>query len=223
MNRKRISVLFTTLTVLVILMAMMAGCGLDLNFRKKVEKRGWSYMEQSRLYGEKTEDPSKLDPALMSALMALEGFGDIDGTNEDEEGATYGKYVDKSTYKAIKKMRLMAIMEKTSNDTSYQVLRFEFDDAISALKYYNVAKKSLKETTALKQYLIEQELKSINESIAKAKTPEKRKQLREDYFKVSREHQDLKTKSKQMGAKLSGKVVTIGSNESIEELMRDSK
>lgn len=221
MNRRRISILFTTFIVLVISMAMMAGCGLDLKFRKKVEKRGWSYMEQSRLYGEKTEDPSTLDEALMSALRALDG--NMDEPNEYEEGVTYGKYVDKSTYKAIKKMRLMAILEKTSNDTSYQVLRFEFDDAIAALKYYNVAKKSLKEKTALKQYLIEQELKSINESIAKAKTPEKEKQLREEYFKVSREHEDLKTKSKQMGAKLSGKVVTIGSNESIEELMRDSK
>lgn len=229
MNRKRISVLFTTLIILVITMAMMAGCGLDLKFRKKVEGRGWSYTEMSRIYLGNTEggNLSKLDIARITALLALEGNLEEHEDTDEEEGegksVRYGKYVDKSTFRAIKKMRLMALMEKDSNGQTYQVIRFEFDDAIAALKYYNVAKKSLKEETELNKYLMQKQLTEIKKSIAKVHTKEKKKELQTEAFRIQQQLEEVGSKSKQIGAKLSGKVVTIGSNESIAELMRDSK
>lgn len=40
MNKKKISIVISTLLVLVMSVALLAGCGLDINFRKKVEKKG---------------------------------------------------------------------------------------------------------------------------------------------------------------------------------------
>ena len=40
MNKKRVGIVVSTLLVLVMSIALLAGCGLDINFRKKVEKKG---------------------------------------------------------------------------------------------------------------------------------------------------------------------------------------
>ena len=70
---------------------------------------------------------------------------------------------------------------------------------------------------------MQKQLTEIKKSIAKVHTKEKKKGLQTEVFNIQQQLEGLESKSKQMGAKLSGKVVTIGSNESIEELMRDSK
>ena len=46
MNKKRVGIVVSTVLVLVMSIALLAGCGLDINFRKKVEKKDGSILNR---------------------------------------------------------------------------------------------------------------------------------------------------------------------------------
>lgn len=115
MNKKRVGIVVSTLLVLVMSIALLAGCGLDINFRKKVEKKGWKYSESGR------------------SIAALGAEASIESSERSA-----------SVKKAIEKTKKVATISKTAGEKSYQITYFEFDDMGAASKYAKALKKSIK-------------------------------------------------------------------------------
>ena len=115
MNKKRVGIVVSTLLVLVMSIALLVGCGLDINFRKKVEKKNWEYSESGRTL------------ATIGSEALIES---------SERSATVKK--------AIEKTKKVATITKTVGEKSYQITYFEFDDMGAASKYAKALKKSIK-------------------------------------------------------------------------------
>jgi len=209
MNKKRISIVVATLVVLVMAFALLAGCGVDVNFRKKIEKKGWEYEEETRGVG-------KFDEILESDArgMAAKFLG--------------GKYVSKSINDSLKNVRLVASMTKIVGEgekaKSYAVNKIEFDNPTAALTYYSALKKSLKEGREKNIYSIERDITEIEKKMVKAYGDE-RFDLQSQLGKKQKEYKEIKDSKnpKRIVAKKLGNVVTVGSAESIKELEKDSK
>ena len=92
MNKKRVGIVVSTLLVLVMSIALLAGCGLDINFRKKVEKKNWEYSESGRTL------------ATIGSEALIES---------SERSATVKK--------AIEKTKKVATITKTVGEKSYQI------------------------------------------------------------------------------------------------------
>lgn len=209
MNKKRISIVVATLVVLVMAFALLVGCGVDVNFRKKIEKKGWEYDEQTRGVGKFEEI---LESDARGAAANLLG----------------GKYVSKSINDSLKNVRLVALMSKSVGEGEkkkvYAVHKIEFDNPTAALTYYSALKKSLKEGREKNIYSIERDITEIEKKIANVSSAE-RSELLSQLVKKEEEHKKIKDSKnpQRIVAKKLGNVVTVGSAESIKELEKDSK
>lgn len=139
MNKKRASIIVSTLLVLVLSFSLLAGCGLDLNFRKKTEKKGWTYTESGRSL------------AQAEASTALESK---DRTAKVE--------------KAIKKVKAAANIAKTVDLKVYAIAYIEFDDLSSANTYFSALKKSTKERQEKAKYEAEKRIAELDKLIKEA-------------------------------------------------------
>ncbi len=121
------------------LFSLLAGCGLDLNFRKKTEKKGWAYTESGRSL------------AQAEASTALESK---DRTAKVE--------------KAIKKVKAAANIAKTVDLKVYAIAYIEFDDLSSANTYFSALKKSTKERQEKAKYEAEKRIAELDKLIKEA-------------------------------------------------------
>ena len=133
MNKKRVGIFVSTLLVLVMSIALLAGCGLDINFRKKVEKKGWKYSESGR------------------SIAALGAEASIESSEKTA-----------AVKKAIEKTKKAAEISKTVDKKDYAIAYFEFDDIGSASKYAKAMKKSIKIRRDKARYEMQKRIKELD-------------------------------------------------------------
>lgn len=139
MNKKKVSIIVSTLLVLVLSFSLLAGCGLGVNFRKKTEKKGWTYTDSGRSL------------AQIEASTALES-----------------KYTNAKVEKAIKKAKSAANITKTVDLKVYAIAYIEFDDISSANTYFSALKKSTKEKQEKAKYEAEKRIAELDKLIKDA-------------------------------------------------------
>ena len=90
MNKKRVGIIVSTLLVLVMSIALLEGCGLDINFRKKVEKKKSekkAIAEDNKIIKSKKELEKKVQKETKD--LALEEPEDLEKDNKKYEMTTY--------------------------------------------------------------------------------------------------------------------------------------
>ena len=181
MNKKKISIVISTLLVLVMSVALLAGCGLDINFRKKVEKKGWKYSESGRSI------------ATLGAEASIES---------SEKTA--------AVKKAIEKTKKAAEISKTINKKTYSIAYFEFDDIGSASKYAKAMKKSIKIKRDKARYEMEKRIKELDNLMLNSSSLIPMSVI-ETYNKERNELMaELNDKNNEIIVKQSGKTVSFG-------------
>lgn len=181
MNKKRVGIVVSTLLVLVMSIALLAGCGLDINFRKKVEKKGWKYSESGR------------------SIAALGAEASIESS---EKTATVKK--------AIEKTKKAAEISKTVNKKDYAIAYFEFDDIGSASKYAKAMKKSIKIRRDKARYEMQKRIDQLNDLMLNNSSLVPMSVI-EAYNKERNELiAELNDKNNEIIVKRSGKTVSFG-------------
>lgn len=196
MNKKRISTIVATLVVLVMTFSLLVGCGLDTNFRKKVEKKGWTYSEYGR-----------------------------EGAREYAGSILSSKYVTQKVKKAIDKAKAFAVTEKTykgsiatlGKNEEFEIVYLEFDDLGSANTYYKALKESLDEEHKGSEYDKRKELKKLDEQISKATSDTEITVLNQQRKKLL---EDLNDHDDEVKVKKSGKILYIGTESSFKQYKR---
>ena len=191
MNKKRVGIVVSTLLVLVMSIALLSGCGLDINFRKKVEKKGWKYSESGR------------------SIAALGAEASI----ESSEKTTAVK-------KAIEKTKKAAEISKTVDKKDYAIAYFEFDDIGSASKYAKAMKKSIKIRRDKARYEMQKRIKELdnlmlnNSSLVPMSVIEAYNKERNELLA------ELNDKNNEIIVKQSGKTVSFGTKGSFNALSK---
>lgn len=181
MNKKRVGIVVSTLLVLVMSIALLAGCGLDINFRKKVEKKGWKYSESGR------------------SIAALGSEALIESSERSA-----------SVKKAIEKTKKVATIAKTVGEKSYQITYFEFDDMGAASKYAKALKKSIKIRRDKAKYEMQKRIKELdnlmlnNSSLVPISVIEAYNKERNELMA------ELNDKNNEIIVKQSGKTISFG-------------
>lgn len=181
MNKKKISIVISTLLVLVMSVALLAGCGLDINFRKKVEKKGWYYYESGR------------------SIAALRAEASIESSEKTA-----------AVKKAIEKTKKAAGISKTVNKKDYVIAYFEFDDIGSASKYAKALKKSAKIRRDKARYEMQKRIDQLNNLMLNNSSLVPMSVI-EAYNKERNELMaELNDKNNEIIVKQSGKTVSFG-------------
>lgn len=181
MNKKKISIVISTLLVLVMSVALLAGCGLDINFRKKVEKKGWKYSESGR------------------SIAALGAEASIESSEKTA-----------AVKKAIEKTKKAAEISKTVNKKDYAIAYFEFDDIGSASKYAKALKKSAKNRRDKARYEMQKRIDQLNNLMLNNSSLVPMSVI-EAYNKERNELMaELNDKNNEIIVKQSGKTVSFG-------------
>ena len=181
MNKKRVGIFVSTLLVLVMSIALLAGCGLDINFRKKVEKKGWKYSESGR------------------SIAALGAEASIESSEKTA-----------AVKKAIEKTKKAAEISKTVDKKDYAIAYFEFDDIGSASKYAKAMKKSIKIRRDKARYEMQKRIKELdnlmlnNSSLVPMSVIEAYNKERNELLA------ELNDKNNEIIVKQSGKTVSFG-------------
>ena len=181
MNKKKISIVISTLLVLVMSVALLAGCGLDINFRKKVEKKGWKYSESGR------------------SIAALGAEASIESSEKTA-----------AVKKAIEKTKKAAEISKTVDKKDYAIAYFEFDDIGSASKYAKAMKKSIKIRRDKARYEMQKRIKELDNLMLNSSSLVPMSVI-EAYNKERNELlAELNDKNNEIIVKQSGKTVSFG-------------
>jgi len=181
MNKKKISIVISTLLVLVMSVALLAGCGLDINFRKKVEKKGWKYSESGR------------------SIAALGAEASIESSEKTA-----------AVKKAIEKTKKAAEISKTIDKKTYSIAYFEFDDIGSASKYAKAMKKSIKIRRDKAKYEMQKRIKELDNLMLNSSSLIPMSVI-EAYNKERNELMaELNDKNNEIIVKQSGKTVSFG-------------
>ena len=181
MNKKRVGIVVSTLLVLVMSIALLAGCGLDINFRKKVEKKGWKYSESGR------------------SIAALGAEASIESSEKTA-----------AVKKAIEKTKKAAEISKTIDKKTYSIAYFEFDDIGSASKYAKAMKKSIKIRRDKAKYEMQKRIKELDNLMLNSSSLIPMSVI-EAYNKERNELMaELNDKNNEIIVKQSGKTVSFG-------------
>lgn len=181
MNKKRVGIVVSTLLVLVMSIALLAGCGLDINFRKKVEKKGWKYSESGR------------------SIAALGAEASIESSEKTA-----------AVKKAIEKTKKAAEISKTVDKKDYAIAYFEFDDIGSASKYAKAMKKSIKIRRDKARYEMQKRIKELDNLMLNSSSLVPMSVI-EAYNKERNELlAELNDKNNEIIVKQSGKTVSFG-------------
>ena len=181
MNKKKISIVISTLLVLVMSVALLAGCGLDINFRKKGEKKGWKYSESGR------------------SIAALGAEASIESSEKTA-----------AVKKAIEKTKKAAEISKTVDKKDYAIAYFEFDDIGSASKYAKAMKKSIKIRRDKARYEMQKRIKELDNLMLNSSSLVPMSVI-EAYNKERNELlAELNDKNNEIIVKQSGKTVSFG-------------
>lgn len=181
MNKKRVGIVVSTLLVLVMSIALLAGCGLDINFRKKVEKKGWKYSESGR------------------SIAALGAEASIESSEKTA-----------AVKKAIEKTKKAAEISKTVDKKDYAIAYFEFDDIGSASKYVKAMKKSIKIRRDKARYEMQKRIKELDNLMLNSSSLVPMSVI-EAYNKERNELlAELNDKNNEIIVKQSGKTVSFG-------------
>ena len=181
MNKKRVGIVVSTLLVLVMSIALLAGCGLDINFRKKVEKKGWKYSESGR------------------SIAALGAEASIESSEKTA-----------AVKKAIEKTKKAAEISKTVDKKDYAIAYFEFDDIGSASKYAKAMKKSIKIRRDKARYEMQKRIKELDNLMLNSSSLVPMSVI-EAYNKERNELlAELNDKNNEIIVKKSGKVISVG-------------
>lgn len=181
MNKKRVGIVVSTLLVLLMSIALLAGCGLDINFRKKVEKKGWKYSESGR------------------SIAALGAEASIESSEKTA-----------AVKKAIEKTKKAAEISKTVDKKDYAIAYFEFDDIGSASKYAKAMKKSIKIRRDKARYEMQKRIKELDNLMLNSSSLVPMSVI-EAYNKERNELlAELNDKNNEIIVKQSGKTVSFG-------------
>lgn len=181
MNKKRVGIVVSTVLVLVMSIALLAGCGLDINFRKKVEKKGWKYSESGR------------------SIAALGAEASIESSEKTA-----------AVKKAIEKTKKAAEISKTVDKKDYAIAYFEFDDIGSASKYAKAMKKSIKIRRDKARYEMQKRIKELDNLMLNSSSLVPMSVI-EAYNKERNELlAELNDKNNEIIVKQSGKTVSFG-------------
>lgn len=191
MNKKRVGIVVSTLLVLVMSIALLAGCGLDINFRKKVEKKGWKYSESGR------------------SIAALGAEASIESSEKTA-----------AVKKAIEKTKKAAEISKTVDKKDYAIAYFEFDDIGSASKYAKAMKKSIKIRRDKARYEMQKRIKELDNLMLNSSSLVPMSVI-EAYNKERNELlAELNDKNNEIIVKQSGKTVSFGTKGSFNALSK---
>lgn len=181
MNKKRVGIVVSTLLVLLMSIALLAGCGLDINFRKKVEKKGWKYSESGK------------------SIAALGAEASIESSEKTA-----------AVKKAIEKTKKAAEISKTVDKKDYAIAYFEFDDIGSASKYAKAMKKSIKIRRDKARYEMQKRIKELDNLMLNSSSLVPMSVI-EAYNKERNELlAELNDKNNEIIVKQSGKTVSFG-------------
>lgn len=131
MNKRKISIIVATLVVLVMAFGLLAGCGLDAKFRRKVEKDGWTYEEVDR----------GIARGFASEFI---NFDEDNNVPSEGEKTTRKTKNNKKVAEALDKIKNTALITKKEGSAEYEVFYFEFEDTKSAKVYISELQKNLR-------------------------------------------------------------------------------